>query len=85
MIHLFNIAIQSEHVRNGEKLHLPVLSYSTGKDSVIIVHDYRPVVKSIYDVKKPSGYLVPKKLSEVTGWIDRQAYITECICSCNRR
>ena len=67
------IAIQSEHVKNGEKLHLPVLSYSTGKDSVIIVNDYRPVVKSIYDVIKPSGYLVPKKLSEVAGWIDRQA------------
>lgn len=66
------VSIQSEHVRNGEKLHLPLLSYYTGHDTVVIVTDYRPVVKSIYDVKKPSGYLIPKQLKELEAWIGRQ-------------
>ena len=38
-------------------------------DSVINVIDYRPVVRSLYDVKKPSGYLIPKKLKELTDWV----------------
>lgn len=67
-----DVAIQSEHVRNGEKLHLPLLSYTTGNDTTVIVSDYRPVVKSIYDVKKPSGYLIPKSLKELTEWVGRQ-------------
>jgi hypothetical protein len=67
-----SVSIQAEHVRNGEKLHLPVYSYFTGNDSVIIVNDYRPVVKSIYNVEKPSGYLIPKKLNNLVNWIERQ-------------
>jgi hypothetical protein len=67
------ISIQCEHVTNGEKLELPVHSYSSGKDSIISVVDYRPVVKSLYDVIAPEGYLVPKKLKELTEWIKRQS------------
>ncbi|MBK8883820.1 MAG: hypothetical protein IPN67_16015 [Bacteroidales bacterium] len=70
------VAIQSEHVRNGEKLHLPLLSYSTGRDTLVIVSDYRPVVKSIYDVNKPAGYLIPKQLKELAEWVDRQGIIS---------
>jgi hypothetical protein len=73
------ISIQSRHVRNGEKLELPVHSYFSDTDSIINVVDYRPVVKSVYNVKKPSGYLIPKQLKEVIEWADRQALIrTEC-------
>jgi len=70
------IPVQMEHVKNGEKLALPVYSYSTKTDSVIIVNDYRPVVKSIYDVEKPIGYLIPKQQKEVVDWITRQDLIT---------
>jgi hypothetical protein len=71
------ISIQSEHVKNGEKLQLPVYSYSTGTDSVITVIDYRPIVKSLSDVKKPSGYLIPRQLKELTDWVERQGLISE--------
>jgi hypothetical protein len=71
------ISIQSEHARNGEKLNLPVYSYFSNTDSVITVMDYRPIVKSLYDVKKPSGYLIPKQLKEVTDWVGRQSMNTE--------
>jgi hypothetical protein len=73
---LETISIQNEHVRNGEKLALPVHSYFSDTDTIINVIDYRPVVKSLYDVKKPSGYLVPKSLKEVTDWAERQALTT---------
>lgn len=69
------ISIQCEHVSNGEKLELPVHSYYSDTDSILSIVDYRPVVKSLYDVKIPEGYLIPKKLKELTEWISRQALI----------
>lgn len=70
------IAIQMEHAGNGQKLDLPLFSYYSGKDTVVRVNDYRPVVKSLYDVQKPVGYLVPKQLKDVIDWAGRQALIT---------
>ena len=69
------IPVQCEHVANGKKLNLPVHSYSSDKDTAITIVDYRPVVKSIYNVTRPEGYLIPKRLKEVTEWIGRQALI----------
>jgi hypothetical protein len=71
------VSIQSEHIKNGEKLYLPVYSYFSKTDSVIVVNDYRPVVSSLYDVKKPKGYLVPKQLKEIAGWATRHELTTE--------
>jgi hypothetical protein len=70
------VSIQSEHVSNGQKLTLPLLSYSTKKDTVVIVNDYRPVVKTITDVQKPSGYLIPKRNKELIEWAGKQALVT---------
>ncbi len=67
------VSIQSEHVANGQKLSIPLYSYYSKKDSVVVVNDYRPEVKSLYDVQKPAGYLVPKHLKELVEWADRQA------------
>ena len=65
------VAIQLDHFSDGSKLELPLLSYYSNKDTVITVNDYRPVVKSIYDVERPKGYLVPKSLKEIVDWADR--------------
>jgi hypothetical protein len=73
------ISIQCEHTGNTKKLGLPVHSYSSGKDTVITITDYRPVVKSLYDVERPDGYLIPVKLKELTDWIVRQALKTETL------
>ena len=62
------ISVQSEHVRNGKKLQIPLLSYYSGNDSVVTVNDYRPVVKSLYDVKKPVGYLIPVDWQPILLW-----------------
>jgi len=69
------VTIQSEHVSNGEKLSLPLLSYSTGKDTVVIVNDYRPVAKSVFDVQKPAGYLIPKNAKDLVEWAEKQVLI----------
>ena len=71
------VSIQSEHVSNGQKLTLPLFSYSTDKDTVVIVKDYRPVVKTITDVKKPAGYLIPKQNKELVEWVGNHAFITK--------
>lgn len=67
------VSIQAEHVPDGSTLNLPLFSYATGKDTIVQVKDYRPVVESIYSVKRPLGYLVPKNNPELTGWLGRQS------------
>ena len=66
------VAIQLDHFSDGTKLELPLLSYYSNKDTVITVNDYRPVVKSLYDVERPNGYLIPKGLHELYDWANRQ-------------
>jgi len=70
------VSIQSEHVRNGQKLTLPLFSYSTQSDTTVIVNDYRPVVKSVSNVTKPAGYLIPKQNKELVEWAGKHALIT---------
>ena len=69
------VAIQLDHFADGSKLELPLLSYYTNNDTVISVNDYRPVVKSIYDVKRPKGYLIPKSLTEIVDWANRHELV----------
>jgi hypothetical protein len=70
-----SVAIQMEHVSNGEKLVVPLRSIYSNTDSLITVTDFRPVVKSIYNVKRPIGYLIPKNLTELYDWAVRQNLI----------
>jgi hypothetical protein len=51
-----SISIQCEHTGNGKNLELPVHSYSSDTDSIMTIIDYRPVVKSITDIKCSDGY-----------------------------
>ena len=69
------VSIQSDHFGNGQKLSLPMYSYSTHKDTVVIVNDYRPVVKTLYDVQKPEGYLVPKQAKDLVEWAGKHELI----------
>ena len=66
-------AIQLDHFSDGSKLELPLLSYYSNTDTVITVNDFRPLVKSTYDVERPNGYLIPKKLTEIIEWADKHA------------
>jgi len=70
------VSVQSEHVANGQKLTLPLFSYYSKADTTVIVKDYRPVVKSLADVQKPAGYLIPKQNKELMKWAGRQALTT---------
>jgi hypothetical protein len=67
-----SVAIQMEHVSNGEKLVVQLRSIYSNTDSLITVTDFRPVVKSIYNVKRPIGYLIPKNLAVLYDWAVRQ-------------
>jgi hypothetical protein len=67
------VAIQLDHFPDGRKLEVPLLSYYSNKDTIITVNNYRPVVKAIFEVERPNGYLVPKSLKEITDWANRQS------------
>jgi hypothetical protein len=66
-------AIQLDHFTDGSKQELPLLSYYSNTDTVVTVNDFRPLVKSTYDVERPKGYLIPKKLTEIIEWADKHA------------
>jgi|GEM_PF-144310 len=68
------ISIQSEHVPDGSVLVMPLLSLSTGNDTVVHVEDYRPMVRSLYDVKKPAGYLVPADCTLLLNWVSGHGF-----------
>lgn len=70
------VSIQMKHVGNGKQHPLPVYSYATGKDSIIMVKDYRPFVQTITNVTKPDGYLIPKSCTTLTDWVKRHNLIT---------
>lgn len=65
------VAIQLNHFSDGTELKLELVSYSTGNDTVVTVKDFRSVVKSLYDVERPKGYLIPKRLKTLIDWADR--------------
>ncbi|MEJ5261802.1 MAG: M14 family zinc carboxypeptidase [Ignavibacterium sp.] len=64
------VAIQLDHFSDGSKLKLKLLSYYSGKDTIVTVDDFRSVVKATYSVKRPKGYLIPKQLDELKQWMD---------------
>lgn len=67
------VSIQSDHFSTGEKLTIPLYSYYSKKDSVVVVNDYRPVVKSLFDVQKPLGYLIPKQQTGLVEWVNKHS------------
>lgn len=69
------VAIQLDHFSDGNDLKMELLSYYSGKDTIVTASDFRSVVKSICDVKRPKGYLIPKNLKEFVDWADRQELI----------
>jgi hypothetical protein len=69
------ISIQSVHTANGQTLKLPLFSYYSGKDTIVTVKDYRPVVSSLYNVRKPLGYLIPGDCTLLVSWARSQALV----------
>lgn len=65
------VAVQLDHFSDGKELKLNLLSYYSGEDTIVTVKDFRSVVKSLYDVDRPKGYLIPKELTEIKNWMDR--------------
>lgn len=66
------VSIQLEHISDGTELKLNLFSYYSGNDTLITFKDFRSVVKSLHDVKRPKGYLIPIQFSELKEWMDRQ-------------
>ncbi|MEN6321371.1 MAG: M14 family zinc carboxypeptidase [Syntrophaceae bacterium] len=68
------VALQMEHIPDSSKLTLPVYSYLTNSDSVIVVKNFRPVVKPTLSIIKPSGYLIPTSQTDLINWVHRQGF-----------
>lgn len=66
------VAIQLDHVPDGSILKLNLFSLYSNQDTIVTVKDYRPIVKSLLDVKRPLGYLIPKDLNDLVEWANRQ-------------
>ena len=65
------LPLQMEHFPDGTRLELPVYSYASNRDSVIVVNDFRPVVKPTMTISRPCGYLFPKSHQDLIDWAFR--------------
>jgi len=65
------VAIQMEHIKDGSKLNLNLQSVFSNIDSVINVENYCPIVKPIYEVTKPKGYLIPQNSLDLINWAEK--------------
>lgn len=72
-----SVAVQMTHALTGETRTMALLSVSTGKDTLVTVKNYRPVVKSRYSVAKPKGYLIPADDEKLTAWTERHGFRKE--------
>ncbi len=66
------VAIQLDHFSNGSKMELHLLSLKTNTDTTFFVNNFKPEVRSLTDVIKPDGYLIPKDSVELVDWLNRQ-------------
>jgi hypothetical protein len=71
------VAIQLVHAQDGSKLDMPLMSYKSNTDSVFVINDFRPIVKSLFEVSKPVGYLIPRNQKDLVAWVQRHNLRTE--------
>lgn len=59
------IAVKMEHVEGPSPLLLKLKSVHSGKDTIITVHNYHPMIKKLIEVEKPEAYLINKNDTEL--------------------
>lgn len=65
------VALQMDHFSDGSSLELLLSSVATGKDTLITTDNFHPVEKTLYEVKKPFAYLIPKNDSLLNGFLKK--------------
>ncbi|MFW5793568.1 MAG: M14 family zinc carboxypeptidase [Bacteroidota bacterium] len=65
-----NVAIRMEHIKSDVSLLLPLTSSKTGKDTVVEIIDFHPLVISKLEVEKPEAYLVPANDTLLRSFLD---------------
>ncbi len=55
------ISIRMDHFPGENPLILHLLTSTTNIDTIVVVENYHPVVKSLQEVSRPKGYLIPAK------------------------
>lgn len=63
------VAIRTGYFQRGAPLELPLKSSTTGRDTVVIVDSYHPLVKPLLEVRRPAGYLIPAHDDQLMSWI----------------
>jgi hypothetical protein len=71
---LETVSIRMEHFPEDE-LEIKFLSVLTGEDTLIRVDNFHTEVKSLLNINKPSGYLIPALDKELRTWMDRHNII----------
>jgi hypothetical protein len=64
------VSIRMDHFPE-EKLNIVFKSVSTGLDTTVMVDNFHTKVKSLLEVEKPLGYLIPANDKELISWMHR--------------
>ncbi len=65
------VAIQTQFVSDGESLIMPLKSSVTGADTMVVVENYKPLVKPKLQVERPRGYLIPRNDELLMEWVEK--------------
>ncbi len=63
------VAVQTDYVRSGEPLYMPLKSSATGADTIVRVDNYHPLVEPVSVVERPLGYLIPADDQQLLQWL----------------
>ncbi len=64
------VAIRMEHFPDSNPLMLPLVSSKTGLDTLVVVENYHPKVKTTLQVQRPRAYLVPQNDTLLMQFLD---------------
>jgi hypothetical protein len=64
------VVIRKDHFQGQEPLFLNMVSSVTGSDTLVIIDDYRPVVRPILEIPRPEAYLIPKNDTMLMAFLD---------------
>jgi hypothetical protein len=63
------VVVRMEHVGDGKDEKMEMLSTSSGKDTIVTVKNFNPVIKSLFEVERPKGYLILKADEKLVTWV----------------
>ncbi len=72
-----SIALRLDHFKTDSMLHYPLYNIAAGKDSIFIVSDFLPLIRSDVMTEAPKGYLIPKNDTMLLKFVQHYGFVCQ--------